>query len=191
MHIMLIDNFDSFTYNLVHCFETAGAKVDVYRNNHRHLAENIDRYQALVISPGPSTPGNSGFSPALVKHAINKMPLFGICLGMQIINETFGGITARAPFPIHGKTSQIEVMPSSPIFRNLPRRFYVARYHSLICAQIPPQLKITAEWKGIPMALQHHSLPIFGVQFHPESFMSEHGLEIIKNFLKIIDENIS
>lgn len=190
MRILLIDNFDSFTYNLYHYFLKENAMVDVFRNNDSKLtsADFIQSYDAIVLSPGPSNPKNSGYSMDIVAQWYQSKPIFGVCLGMQIINEFFGGKTIKAPYPVHGKKAPIAIIHTSPLFHKIPSNFQAARYHSLICSDVPDVLKVTAIYQEIPMSLEHYQLPIYGVQFHPESFMTEYGQRIIHNFLRIVHE---
>jgi anthranilate synthase component 2 len=181
--IILIDNYDSFTYNLANLIlYNFNGKLDVVRNDKLSL-EDIDRYNAIVISPGPKKPKDAIFSNQVINNFYREKPILGVCLGMQIINEVFGGETDKAPYPVHGKTSLIKNNKYG-IFSNLPTEFKVARYHSLICRVVSKEFIITAEKDGIPMAIQHKFYKIFGVQFHPESFLTEFGNEMMKNFLK-------
>ncbi len=183
--VLLIDNFDSFTYNLSHCLEISGFTVTILRNNNRALFDVISKVSHIVISPGPSTPQNSGFSKEIVSRFYKEKRILGICLGMQAINEVLGGDTIKAPFPVHGKISRIAIDNSSNLFRDMPALIKAARYHSLICSNICSQLAVTSEHKNIPMAFEHKNYPLYGVQFHPESFLTEYGLKIISNFFRI------
>jgi len=187
--ITLLDNYDSFTYNLLHYLGELGAEVSVIRNDavsvHELLAQKPD---GIVISPGPGTPDDSGICLALVKEAAGKVPLLGVCLGHQAIGQAFGGRVIRAPAPMHGKTSRI-AHQSKAIFKNLPSPFEATRYHSLIVerASLPAALTITAETEdGIIMALSHKEQCVHGVQFHPESIASEHGHALLRNFLEMV-----
>ncbi|GLQ07219.1 anthranilate synthase component II [Sneathiella chinensis] len=185
--ITLIDNYDSFTYNLVHFLGELGAKVKVYRNNvitpDQVLAE---KPEGIVLSPGPCDPDKAGICLAMVKKAATtNLPLLGVCLGHQTIGQSFGGKVIRAPEMMHGKTSPIQ-HTGQGVFKGLPQGFTATRYHSLIVerSSLPDCLEITAETEdGIIMGLQHKTLPIQGVQFHPESIASEHGHALLKNFL--------
>ncbi len=188
MKILLIDNYDSFTFNLSHYLRKAGAEVVVLRNDHFDLFNQAAKAQALVISPGPSSPGNSGESPQIVKRFFKEKPILGVCLGMQIINEVFGGTTLRAPYPVHGKQCRISVLHQQNIFSGLPEQILAARYHSLICGSLGQNLLLTAKYRSIFMAFQHRFLPVFGVQFHPESFLTPRGQQIINNFIGIVHE---
>jgi len=184
--ILLIDNYDSFTYNLYHFLCTAGAGAEILRNDSSELPGSIDKFDALVISPGPSSPANSGLSRQITEKFLERKPVLGVCLGMQIINEIYGGRTMRAEIPVHGKVSEIELKAGCALFKDLPQKFKAARYHSLICADIKSPLRITAAEKEIPMALDHQDHLVYGVQFHPESFLTEFGQEMINNFVSLI-----
>jgi anthranilate synthase component 2 len=185
--ILLIDNYDSFTYNLLHYIAELGHEVDVVRNDVLtvEMIKNQIKPEAVVISPGPGTPDDSGICLELIKTADNSLPLLGVCLGHQAIGQVFGGKVIRAPKPMHGKISPV-IHEGKGIFRTLPSQFNATRYHSLIVEResFPDCLEITAHTQdGIIMGLQHKILPIHGVQFHPESIASEHGHALIKNFL--------
>lgn len=184
--ILLIDNYDSFTYNLLHYLSELGKKVDVVRNDAltvEKILKNI-KPEAVVISPGPGTPDDSGICLDLIKSA-GTLPILGVCLGHQAIGQVFGGKVIRAPKPMHGKISPVK-HSGKGVFRNLPSPFNATRYHSLIVERgtLPDCLEITAETDdGLIMGLQHKTLPIHGVQFHPESIASEHGHAMLKNFV--------
>jgi anthranilate synthase component 2 len=184
---LLIDNYDSFTYNLWHYLSELGAETVVRRNDALTVAEVLAmRPQGIVISPGPGVPVDSGISVDLVKAA-ESIPLLGVCLGHQAIGEAFGGKVVRAPAPMHGKVSAVR-HDGTGIFQGLPMPFTATRYHSLIVerASLPNTLKVTA-WTddGLIMGLEHHELPLHGVQFHPESIASEAGKPLLKNFLTL------
>jgi anthranilate synthase/aminodeoxychorismate synthase-like glutamine amidotransferase len=187
--ILLIDNYDSFTFNLVHFLGDLGAECDVRRNDTLTPYEAVAMQpDAIVLSPGPCTPNEAGICLELVTVAARrKIPLLGVCLGHQAIGHAFGGEVIRAPEPVHGKTSAIRHC-GTDIFAGLPDPFTATRYHSLIVAAetLPDCLEATA-WTGdkIIMGLRHQTLPIFGVQFHPESIATTHGHEILRNFLAI------
>lgn len=184
--ILLIDNYDSFTYNLVHYFIELGATVDVVRNDAQPVRDLMARKpDGIVLSPGPCSPNEAGVCLELIAAAAEaKMPLFGVCLGHQSIGQAFGGEVVRAPQLMHGKTSPI-THTGEGLFAGLPSPFTATRYHSLIVAResLPDCLAVTAETDGIIMGLQHRELPIHGVQFHPESIASQHGHALLKNFL--------
>ena len=186
---LLIDNYDSFTYNLYHYFLELGAKVEVYRND-KITPNNIlkKNYEGIILSPGPCTPNEAGICLDLINTISKKrVPILGVCLGHQVIGQAFGGKIIKNK-PMHGKVSNIYHYKSD-IFRNLTNPFKATRYHSLSIERksFPKCLKITAELKknGIIMGLKHKTLPIYGVQFHPESIASQHGHDLIKNFLQL------
>lgn len=188
MNILLLDNYDSFTYNLLHYLAEAGAQVEVHRNDQITVEDVLARKpHGIVISPGPGTPDDSGICLPLVKAASGTIPLLGVCLGHQTIGQVFGGRVVRAE-PVHGKTSAV-YHTGKTIFKDLPSPFQATRYHSLIVERetIPDCLEITAVSKDdIVMGLSHKQHNTHGVQFHPESIASEHGHELIRNFLKLI-----
>ena len=190
MKVLMIDNYDSFTYNLVQYFGELGADVETIRNDAITVEEILGRSadtrpDRIVISPGPCSPAQAGISVALIQQAAGKIPLLGVCLGHQAIGAAFGGNIIRAQTLMHGKTSKIQ-HNGSGVFRGLPSPMTVIRYHSLAIEQssLPAELSITA-WTddGEIMGVQHKTLPIHGVQFHPESILSEHGHAMLKNFL--------
>lgn len=187
-NILLIDNYDSFTYNLVHYLQALGAAVEVIRNDTLRVSDILAKKpDGIVISPGPSTPDNAGICLDLIREN-TRIPLFGVCLGHQSIGQVFGGKVVRAAQVMHGKTSPI-VHTGKGVFKNLPSPFTATRYHSLIVerASLPDTLEITAETAdGTIMGLQHKTLPIHGVQFHPESIASEHGHDLLRNFLNTL-----
>jgi anthranilate synthase/aminodeoxychorismate synthase-like glutamine amidotransferase len=185
--ILLIDNYDSFTFNLVHFLGDLGARCDVQRNDKLTVAEALARQpEAIVLSPGPCTPNEAGICLNLITAAAGKIPILGVCLGHQAIGQAFGGVVCRAPVPVHGKTNPI-THGGTDIFAGLPSPFEATRYHSLIVAAdtLPPSLVPTAWTDGLIMALRHATLPIYGVQFHPESIASAHGHDILANFLAL------
>ena len=189
--LVLIDNYDSFTYNLVHYFEEIGQKVKVFRNDEVQTKEVLDiNPDYLVISPGPSTPKNSGICIDLIKENSknkNPKPLLGVCLGHQAIAEAFGANVVQSGKPIHGKVSKISHYKSK-LFKNIKNPFNATRYHSLIVENetLPKILEITAITDDkVIMAIQHKKLPIFGVQFHPESIATDFGHQLLKNFLSL------
>ena len=187
--IILIDNYDSFTYNLVQYFGDLGAETTVYRNDQITTDEVFTlNPKAIVISPGPSDPDHAGICMDVIKTAAdNDMPLFGVCLGHQAIGQVFGGDIVRVA-PMHGKTSQMHHEGKS-IFKGLPSPFEATRYHSLTIdpATCPDDLEVTAKTEdGIIMGVQHKIKPIHGVQFHPESIATNHGHDMLENFLDIL-----
>ena len=185
--LLLIDNYDSFTWNLVHDFGALGAAVDVVRNDEVGVAAILaDPPDAICLSPGPCAPKDAGICLDLIKEAGATIPLFGVCLGHQAIGEAFGGEVVRAPLPVHGKVATVEHRGEA-IFRGINGPIQATRYHSLVVerASLPTALRVTAETDGLIMALSHRSLPIHGVQFHPESIASENGRVLMKNFLDL------
>ncbi len=185
--VVLVDNYDSFTWNLVHELGALGAKVTVLRNDETSAAAILDGApDAIVISPGPCTPRDAGICLDLIRQGSASIPMFGVCLGHQAIGEAFGGDIVRAPHPVHGKVATI-THRSETIFRGFNAPFRATRYHSLVVSRptLPEALRVTAETDGLIMALSHVSLPIHGVQFHPESIASEGGRRIIGNFLDL------
>ncbi len=186
--ILLIDNYDSFTFNLVHYLGGLGAKVTVHRNDKITVADAIaSAPDAIVLSPGPCTPNEAGICLELIEKASAKIPIFGVCLGLQSIGQAFGGKIVRAPVPVHGKLSEIQ-HDGRGVFRGINGPFKATRYHSLVveAATMPATLSVTARTDdGLVMGAQHKTLPVHGVQFHPESIASEHGHLILKNFLDI------
>jgi anthranilate synthase component 2 len=186
--IVLIDNYDSFTFNLVHFFGDLGAEVRVHRNDKISASAVIAADpDALVLSPGPCTPKEAGICLDLIAAASGKIPVLGVCLGHQAIGDAFGGKVVRAPVPVHGKLSEIR-HAGAGIFHGINAPFQATRYHSLVVerATLPDALTITADTDdGLIMGLAHRHLPVHGVQFHPESIASEHGHLMLKNFLDI------
>lgn len=185
---LLIDNYDSFTYNLVHFLGELGAEITVRRNDALTVNEALAiEPQGIVISPGPCDPDRAGICLELVHAASGRVPLLGVCLGHQAIGQAFGGRIVRAPLPMHGKVSRIH-HHGTGLFTNLPDPITATRYHSLIVARegLPDCFEITAETEdGVIMGLQHRELPLHGVQFHPESIATEYGHELLANFLAV------
>ena len=186
--ILLIDNYDSFTFNLVHFLGDLGAECDVVRNDAITTEQALARApEAIVLSPGPCTPSEAGICLDLIEAAAGRVPILGVCLGHQAIGQVFGGRVIRAPTPMHGKVGPI-THTDSDVFAGLPSPFNATRYHSLIVEAdtLPDQLEPTA-WteNGIIMGMRHRTMPIFGVQFHPESIASEHGHALLGNFLAL------
>ena len=185
--IILIDNYDSFTWNLYHYLGDLGAETVVHRNDKISVGQVLSaRPQAIVISPGPGTPSQAGIIVDLVKQAAGNVPVFGVCLGMQAIGEAFGGEIVRAPNQMHGKISAVRHRDKG-VFKGLSNDFSATRYHSLVVdsATLPAELEVTAETDGLIMGLQHKTLNVHGVQFHPESIASENGHALLKNFLDL------
>jgi anthranilate synthase component 2 len=186
--LVLIDNYDSFTYNLVHFLGELGGECRVFRNDKIAVAEVLAmRPRGIVLSPGPCTPSEAGICLELIEKAGPAIPLLGVCLGHQAIGQAYGGRVIRAPVPMHGKLSEI-THTGKGVFKGLPRRFEAARYHSLIVERkgLPADLAVTARTAdGLVMGLQHKAHPVHGVQFHPESIASEHGHGLLANFLDL------
>ena len=185
--IVLIDNYDSFTFNLVHYLGELGAEVAVHRNDKVSAREVVaSDPDAIVLSPGPCTPNQAGICLDLVEQAAPKIPMFGVCLGLQSIGQAFGGQVVRAPAPIHGKLSEI-IHQGQGVFRGINGPFKATRYHSLVVdrSTLPDELAVTAETDRLVMGAAHKTYPTHGVQFHPESIASENGHLILKNFLDL------
>ncbi|AIA53967.1 anthranilate synthase component II [Acidithiobacillus caldus] len=186
--ILMIDNYDSFTYNLVQYFGELGERLEVVRNDALSIAD-IEAMQPerICISPGPCTPAQAGISLEVIRHFAGRLPILGVCLGHQAIGEAFGGRVVRAPEVVHGKTSPI-FHDDKGIFAGLPKPFTATRYHSLIVARddLPSELEVTA-WTedGLIMGLRHRRFAVEGVQFHPESILSECGKELLAHFCKV------
>jgi len=185
--ILLLDNYDSFTFNLYQAIATLGAEVEVHRNDALTVDQVFARAPtAIVLSPGPGKPSDAGIQPELLRRLPASMPLLGVCLGHQGLVERCGGILERDPAPTHGKASLVH-HDGDALFRGLPNPFPAGRYHSLRAKRdaLPAELSLTA-WtaEGLVMAVRHTTLPRFGVQFHPESILTEHGHAMLKNFLE-------
>lgn len=184
--IVLIDNYDSFTYNLVQYFQILEHDITVYKNDELEISDvlalNPDQ---LVISPGPNSPNEAGISMDIIKHCHKDIPILGVCLGHQCLAQAFGGKIIQAPEIIHGKTSRIEHHYQG-LFHNIPNHFQATRYHSLTVdiPSLPDCLSIDAWAHGIIMAISHRNYPLYGLQFHPEAILSEHGLTLLDNFIK-------
>jgi anthranilate synthase/aminodeoxychorismate synthase-like glutamine amidotransferase len=185
--VLLLDNYDSFTYNLYQYLGELGAEVEVARNDQIGVEEALARRpDRIVISPGPGNPDQAGISLELIRRCPESLPLLGVCLGHQALGQAFGGKVVRAPSLMHGKTSEIE-HDGRTLFAGLPRPFTATRYHSLVVAgdSVPDCLEVSA-WTadGVVMGLRHKSRPLEGVQFHPESIMTTAGKDLLKNFLR-------
>jgi para-aminobenzoate synthetase component 2 len=183
--ILVIDNYDSFVFNLVQYLQQLGAECTVVRNDEVEASE-AGKYDGVLISPGPGTPDKAGVSIAMIKYCAEKsIPLFGVCLGHQAIGEAFGATVSRAPELLHGKTSQV-IHNGGGVLSNLPSPFTATRYHSLAVERetVPAVLEITGSTEsGVVMSMRHTTLPIEGVQFHPESVLTEHGHQMLANWL--------
>jgi anthranilate synthase component 2 len=189
---VLIDNYDSFTYNLVHFLGELGATIDVRRNDKVSVGEVMAlEPQGIILSPGPCDPDKAGICLELIKTAAGQLPILGVCLGHQAIGQAFGGRVVRAPAPMHGKLSRVH-HGGEDLFEGMPDGFAATRYHSLVVerASLPDSLAVTAETEdGVILGLAHRKLPIYGVQFHPESIASEHGRRLLGNFLRRAGHN--
>ncbi|MGN7124229.1 anthranilate synthase component II [Methylorubrum thiocyanatum] len=186
-NVLVIDNYDSFTWNLVHLIGPLCERIDVVRNDQIDVAGIRERApDALVLSPGPCTPNEAGICLDVVRELGAEIPIFGVCLGLQTIGQAYGGDVVRAPSPMHGKVSTIR-HEAEGVFRGINEDFAATRYHSLVVERgsCPKDLAVTAEADGLIMGLQHRALPVHGVQFHPESILSNHGTQILRNFLDI------
>lgn len=189
--ILVVDNYDSFVYNLVQYLAQIGAEVEVWRNDDQRFAEPgaLDGFDGVLLSPGPGTPERAGVCIDLIREQAGRtqgqVPVFGVCLGLQAIGVAFGGVVDRAPELLHGKTSLVE-HDGSGVFRGLPSPFTATRYHSLAIEPetVPASLEVTARTEsGVVMAVRHRTLPIEAVQFHPESVLTEHGYQMLANWL--------
>ena len=185
--VLVLDNYDSFTYNLVHYIEALNYEVDVFRNDEISI-EAVDAYSTIILSPGPGLPKDAGILLDVIKTYAPTKKILGVCLGMQAIAEVFGGKLENLSHVFHGVASQLSVIDTTDkLFEKLPRQFEIGRYHSWVVAQnnFPSELKITAvEENNQIMALRHNTYNLYGVQFHPESILTQHGKAIIANFLK-------
>ena len=187
--VLLLDNYDSFTFNLAQLLEILQVKFEVIRNDKISVAE-VDAYDKILLSPGPGLPSEAGIMPQLVKQYASTKSILGVCLGHQCIAEIFGAHLINMPVPMHGKSSAITVSDAvDPIFSGLPEKFTAGRYHSWLVDKknLPDELKVTAfDEAGNIMALRHMKHRVFGVQFHPESVMTDHGEKMIANWLKVV-----
>ena len=183
--LLVIDNYDSFTFNLVQMFRSYELEISVFRADCLSVEDALQACPDYVlVSPGPKSPSAAGISTELIRRCTGQFPLLGVCLGMQCMNEAFGGSTVHAPVPMHGKTSSVH-HDGTGLFEGVPQPFTVARYHSLAIAGTSESLKVNARSAdGVPMAVQHVRHPLFGVQFHPESFLTQHGFRLVENFLR-------
>ena len=187
--LLVIDNYDSFTYNLVQYLGELGAEMRIVRNDEVTVdeIESDVKPERILISPGPGTPDSAGISLGVIERFAEKLPILGVCLGHQAIGQYFGGKVSRAPEPVHGKPVEI-IHDSKTVFTGIPNNFAAGRYHSLIVERdsLPDTLEISAESPdGLVMGLRHKTLKIEGVQFHPESILTEHGRKLLQNFLNL------
>ncbi|AKD54613.1 anthranilate synthase component II [Spirosoma radiotolerans] len=187
MNVLVVDNFDSFTYMLVDYLQQAGAHCRVVRNDESWNSLIDESIDAVVLSPGPGTPKQAGRLLEVIAHYYQRVPLLGVCLGHQALGEFFGATLTQANRPMHGKVSMIRTQTDDVLWRGLPTEFVVTRYHSLVLTDLPKQLVGTAftEQHEV-MAMRHQTLPLWGVQFHPEAVLTEHGLAIIENWIDFI-----
>jgi len=188
--VLMIDNYDSFTYNIVQYCRELGADLKVIRNDEMTIEEIKALHpEKIILSPGPATPDDAGITLDVIREFADTTPMFGICLGHQSIAQVFGAEVIQAKHMMHGKTSQVEIDTDTAIFRNIPKEFRATRYHSLTVNKknLPETIKVTSHSKDDEeiMSLQIKGKPIYGVQFHPESIMSEYGHEMLDNFLKL------
>ncbi|QIP14311.1 aminodeoxychorismate/anthranilate synthase component II [Spirosoma aureum] len=187
MNLLVVDNFDSFTYTLIDYLHQAGASCQVVRNNESMSRLTKRSVEGIVLSPGPGIPRQAGRLMEVIEHYYQQLPMLGVCLGHQAIGEFFGATLAPASRPMHGKVSRIRVQADDQLFRNLPRQFDVTRYHSLLLRDLPDTLVNTAVTEdGEVMAMRHRSLPIWGVQFHPEAALTEFGVPILSNWINFL-----
>ena len=185
--ILLLDNYDSFTYNLAQYLGQLGEKLEVFRNDKITVEQIAEKKpQRIVISPGPGVPEDAGICVDVIRRFAGKIPILGVCLGHQAIGQAFGGRVIRAPEIMHGKTSRIH-HDNKTIFKDLPQDFAATRYHSLIVEEktLPDELEISAKADGIIMGLRHRDVPVEGVQFHPESVLTNAGMQLLQNFLTL------
>ena len=184
--LLVIDNYDSFTYNLVQMFMSYDLNIQVHRSDHITIGQIKEIAPAyILISPGPKDPAHAGISVPLIQAFYKTTPILGVCLGMQCLNEAFGGQTDRSPCPMHGKTSRVQ-HNGNGIFSGIPTPFRAARYHSLITTVSSSELTVTAySPENVVMGLSHATFPLHGVQFHPESFLTDYGFRLVENFLSL------
>ncbi|MBK6836036.1 MAG: aminodeoxychorismate/anthranilate synthase component II [Bacteroidetes bacterium] len=188
MSILLLDNYDSFTYNLKHLVEKVGEEEVIVKRNDEIELNQINNYSSIILSPGPGLPKDAGIMPDLLKQYFNEKKILGVCLGMQAIGEFFGAELKNLNKVVHGEAVRMDVIEESPLFKNCPANFFVARYHSWVIDNSLPvnELQILAEDEEQEiMAIQHINLPIYGVQFHPESILSQYGENLMKNWLSL------
>ena len=183
--LLLLDNYDSFTFNLCDYIEQCGVEVEVVRNDAIDVQAIGDRYSGIVFSPGPGTPDTAGKMMEVIAAYWHKLPMYGVCLGMQALAQHFGAQVVRANFPMHGKVSELDYQSNHPMFHYITSPFNVCRYHSLVVDNLQDtKLLVTATTaEGEVMGIAHESLPVWGVQFHPEAILTTQGLQLIKNWL--------
>ncbi len=187
--MILIDNYDSFTYNIVQYLQELGIEPQVFENDKISINELKQlNFSSIIISPGAGNPNTAGISMEVIKEFYKTKKILGVCLGFQCLAQFFGAEIIKDKEPMHGKVSNIEIIENSKLFKNIPNEFFVTRYHSLIANRktIKPPLKITAQTKDhIVMAIEHNKLPLYGVQFHPEAILTQYGHELFENFINI------
>ncbi len=187
--MILIDNYDSFTYNIVQYLQEAGIEPKIFENDEISIKKlKKMKFESIIISPGPGNPDTAGISTEVIKEFYKTKKILGICLGHQCIAQVFGAKIIKSPVPCHGKTSEIYFDETSKLFRGLKQGFKATRYHSLTVTNLPPSgiLKVSAKTKdGLIMALEHKKFPVYGVQFHPEAILTEYGHELIRNFITL------
>ena len=189
--LLLLDNYDSFTYNLYDYFLRFGAEVEVIRNNEIELDNLKQKYEGIILSPGPGKPKDAGKMMQLIEQYHDKLPIFGVCLGMQAIGEFFGANLIQANYPMHGKMDLLSFDHTHSLFSKIKPPLQVCRYHSLILDQIQsiPLKIIATSAQNEPMAIAHKNLPVWGVQFHPEAILTPQGIQLINNWLSCIKSN--
>ncbi|MDO9552429.1 aminodeoxychorismate/anthranilate synthase component II [Rhodonellum sp.] len=189
--LLLIDNYDSFSHILADYFLQMGVELKIIRND-VPISELIDQsYEGLILSPGPETPTKAGNLMQILEHFHSKIPVLGVCLGHQAIGEFFGASLVKSSEPVHGKVHSVNIVTQNVLLKNLPERFDVTRYHSLELKDLPDTLEILLETdSGAVMAISHRTLPIFGIQFHPEAYLTQFGREIIGNWLAVVKNRI-
>lgn len=188
---LLIDNYDSFSHILADYFLQMGVELKIVRNDYPLCNLVNETFQGLILSPGPETPAKAGNLMQILEHFHSKIPVLGVCLGHQAIGELFGASLVKSSEPVHGKVQPVNIVTQNPLFNTLPERFEVTRYHSLELKNLPDSLEIILETdSGVVMAICHKSLPIFGIQFHPEAHLTQFGKEIIWNWLTLVKNPI-
>ncbi|MBT8327280.1 MAG: aminodeoxychorismate/anthranilate synthase component II [Bacteroidia bacterium] len=183
--LLLLDNYDSFTYNLYDYFLQCGAECEVIRNDELDVSTVLSKYKGIIISPGPGTPENAGCTMEILEKFSDKLPIFGVCLGLQAIGQFYGATLKKANYPMHGKVSEVNCTVNHPLFKSITPPLEVCRYHSLIVEDFEElPINVIAETEnGEVMAIEHQTLPIWAVQFHPESILTPQGLKLIRNWL--------
>ncbi|WP_421829528.1 anthranilate synthase component II [Larkinella sp.] len=187
MHLLVLDNIDSFTYMLVDYLKQAGATCRVVRNTASLDEITAEPYDGVVLSPGPGTPRQAGCLLNVIEHYHEQLPMLGVCLGHQALGDYYGARLVRAAKPMHGKLSVIRKSSGDALLANLPDEFRVTRYHSLVLVDLPAELtELAATIEGENMAFRHHNLPLWGIQFHPEAALTQYGLAILKNWITFV-----